>query len=206
MGTNLFAAFLVASATLILIPGPNVGLIVSNSLRFGTFAGIATVLGTNLGILIQLSVVCLGMSSVLAVFSEGFEIVRWLGVAYLVYLGLGRFQSREVDLVRKSAAQPSRKRFVYQGLFIALANPKTLLFFAAFLPQFIDPDSSKMGQLSLLSSVFAGMALVLDSGYALLAGRLQKAIADPQSSRWFNRLSGSILIGSGLGLALARVK
>jgi len=206
MSWGLYFAFLLASGTLILIPGPNVGLIVSNSLRHGALAGLSTVLGTTLGIALQLTVVCAGLSPFLMLFTEWFEWVRWMGVAYLIYLGILQFAGASEEQAPDKSIGPKSGRWVAQGLFIALANPKTMLFFAAFLPQFIDPGHPAGLQWFLLSLSFTGMAFVLDSGYALLAGKVQSSMSHPGARKWFRRFSGSILIGAGLGLGLARGK
>ncbi|MCB9767406.1 MAG: LysE family translocator [Candidatus Omnitrophica bacterium] len=205
MGAQLFFSFVFASAILILIPGPNVGLIVSNSLRHGTRAGLSTVTGTTLGIVCQLGFVCLGMASLLGLLVGWFEWVRWAGVAYLILLGLRQFLSKSGEDL-KDPSHPSGRRWMLQGLFIALANPKTMLFFAAFLPQFVNPDKPVTRQLALLSLTFALMAWVFDSGYALLAGRVQSAVSRSGRSVSFQKLGGLILIGAGVGLGMARVR
>ena len=199
----LFISFLLTSAILIVIPGPNVGLIVSNSLRFGSGAGLATVTGTTLGIALQLGVVCLGMTSLLALLANWFEWVRWIGVAYLLYLGARHFRATQ----ETTGEKPSRfagGRHVAEGLVIALSNPKTLVFFAAFLPQFISANHPYGRQLALLGLTFTLMAFCLDSCYALLAGRLQVAVENRGHHSIFRKVNGIILIGAGIGLGLAR--
>ena len=115
MDPNLPLAFVLVSAVLIVIRGPNVGLIVSNSLRFGTRAGLATVAGTILGIALQLGVVCVGMSRVMLVLAEWFDWVRWLGMACLVYLGLQQLRTRGIESEKENSTVPIGKRSIVPG-------------------------------------------------------------------------------------------
>ena len=104
----------------------------------------------------------------------------------------------------RATSETSRQRLFWQGFLVALTNPKTLLFYAAFLPQFVDPALAPGPQVTLLCVTFVTLALVLDGGYALLAGRLRTALLQPARARWLARISGGFLIGAGVGLALAR--
>jgi threonine/homoserine/homoserine lactone efflux protein len=144
------------------------------------------------------------MSTLLKVYSVGFEAVRWVGVGYLLYLGVRQFRAVNDREPEENPKARGRRRWIFQGLFLALANPKTLLFFAAFLPQFVSPSYSPGFQMVVLSLTFTAIAFLLDMSYALLAAVLRTAIADAKSRTWFARLSGSLLIGAGVGLAMAR--
>lgn len=199
---ELYAAFVAAAAILILIPGPNVALIVANSLAHGGKYGLLTVAGTSSAMLIQLALVVFGMSAVESTLAEWFEWLRWLGVAYLLYLGARAWRAPASDLTR-TEAQPRSPRAIYaRGFLISLTNPKTLLFFSAFLPQFVTADAEPFGQLFLLAATFFGMAATFDAIWSLAAHRFRRALAVKGVLR--NRLTGGLLVSAGVGLAFAR--
>lgn len=202
MSLHLYAAFVAAVTILMLIPGPNVALIVANSLAHGARYGLVTVAGTSAAMVVQLGLTALGMTAALDALAQGFEILRWLGVAYLVFLGLRVWRARPIALAHTPPDPAAARAMFLRGFLVSLTNPKTLLFYAAFLPQFVDASQSIGRQLAILSVTFVGLALVLDSGWALLAARL-RAVLDVRG-RWLNRLAGGLLMGAGLGLALAR--
>lgn len=198
---QLYAAFIAAVVVLMLIPGPNVALIFANSIAHGTRTGLLTVLGTSTAMLLQLSVTAIGMTALLAGLGHWFELLRWAGVAWLLWLGVRQWRAPPVDLTRM-APQPRRRRIALRGLLVSLANPKTLLFYGALFPQFLSPDRPIGAQLLLLSATFIAIAVAVDSGWAVLAGRARGLLA--ARGRLRQRLSGGLLIGAGLGLALVR--
>jgi homoserine/homoserine lactone efflux protein len=199
---NLYLAFVLATAILILIPGPNVSLIVANSVAYGTRYGLLTVAGTSSAVLVQVIITALGMTAVLGALAYWFEWIRWIGVAYLVYIGIQQWRAEPVDLTR-TKPQPKSFRAIYlRGLLVSLSNPKTLLFFGAFFPQFISMEADPQPQIMLLSATFLVIAALLDGAWAVLAGRVRWFLGS--RGRLRNRLSGGLLIGAGLGLALAR--
>ncbi len=202
MPLDLYLGFVAASAVLILIPGPNVALIVANSIAHGTRFGLLTVAGTSTAVVAHLALTVLGAATVLNFLAASFDWLRWLGVAYLAWLGIAAWRAPVVDLTR-TAPQARSARLIYmRGLLVGLTNPKTLLFYGAFLPQFIVPGPTAADQLLLLAATFLGVALMLDSLWAVLAGRLRRLLT--VHARVRNRLTGSLLLGAGLGLALAR--
>jgi threonine/homoserine/homoserine lactone efflux protein len=204
MTAELYLGFLLASTILILIPGPNVTLLVAHSIGFGTRRAFATLLGTSSAIGIQLAITVLGMTSLMLVLAAWFEWLRWAGVVYLLYLGVQQWRAAPVALEDLDArAIPARALF-WQGFVVSATNPKTLLFYAAFFPQFVDPASAPMPQFLVLSATFFVLATVLDGAYVLLAGRLRRLFRGHARARLRNRLTGSLLIGAGVGLALAR--
>jgi threonine/homoserine/homoserine lactone efflux protein len=201
---ELYLAFVAATTVLILIPGPNVALIVANSLSYGARRALLTVAGTSSAMVLQLTITAIGMTSLLLVLAEWFEWLRWLGVAYLLYLGIRAWRAPATDLEATASAARSGRRLFWQGFLVSATNPKVLLFYAAFFPQFVDPVGPLVQQLGLLSVTFVVIALVLDSGFALAAGRIRVWLEDASAARLQNRLTGGFLIGAGLGLALAR--
>jgi homoserine/homoserine lactone efflux protein len=198
----LYLAFVLATSILMLVPGPNVALIIANSVAYGTRYGFVTVAGTSSAMVVQLALTALGMTALLGTLADWFEWLRWLGVAYLVWLGVKEWRAPPVDLTHTKPEPRSPRRIFLRGLLVSLTNPKTLLFYSAFLPQFIAPEAAIGGQLMLLSVTFVGIAILFDGGWALLAGRLRAVLA--MRGRLRNRLTGGLLVGAGLGLALAR--
>ena len=204
MNIELYLAFVVASAVLIIVPGPNVMLIVAHSLSHGARHALLTVAGTNICQMIQLAITCIGMTSLLLFLSQWFEVLRWAGVAYLIYLGVTEFRARPDPATSNGGKAKTGRACFWQGFVVSATNPKTLLFYAAFFPQFIDPGLPPVPQMVTLSVTFVVIALIFDGSYALLASRARVWLADARRARVRSRITGSILIGAGLGLALAR--
>jgi len=199
---QLYLAFVLATTILMLIPGPNVALIVANSVAYGTRYGLLTVLGTSSAMVLQLAITAIGMTALLSWLSQMFEWLRWLGVAYLLFLGIRQWLAAPVDLTRTRPQMKSLQAIYGRGFLISLTNPKTLLFYGAFFPQFIAADLLPGPQIALLAGSFMAIAILVDSGWAVLSGRARGLLAS--RGRLRNRLTGSLLIGAGLGLALAR--
>jgi homoserine/homoserine lactone efflux protein len=202
MSLDLYLGFVAACAVLIAIPGPNVALIVANSVAHGTRFGLLTVAGTSSAEVVQLTLTVLGASAVLNFLAASFEWLRWLGVAYLVWLGIAAWRSPAVDLTRIVPQARSARVIYVRGLLVGLTNPKTLLFYGAFLPLFVTPGPTALEQLLLLAVTFLAVAVVLDGVCAILAGRMRALLG--MCTRLRNRLTGGLLIGAGLGLALSR--
>lgn len=199
---GLFVAFVLAVTTLMLIPGPNVALIVANSVTYGPKYGLLTVVGTSSAMVVQLGLTALGMTELLGTLGVWFAWLRWIGVVYLVFLGVRQWRAPAIDLARIEA-QPRSARAIYtRALLVSLTNPKTLLFYGAFFPQFVAMDHAVGPQIALLSGTFLALALVLDGGWAVIAGRLRGLLAS--RGRLRNRLSGGLLVGAAAALALAR--
>ena len=201
MHLELYLGFVLAAVILILIPGPNVSLIVANSIAYGTRYGLLTVAGTSSAIVVQLTLTALGLTATLGMLAGWFEWVRWVGVIYLLFLGIRQWRAAPVDLTRTRPQPRSFQALVMRGFLISLTNPKTLLFYGAFFPQFLSPDAPIAPQVAWLSLTFFAIAVGLDCGWALLAGRVRGVLAI--RGRLRNRLSGGFLIGAGIGLALA---
>jgi len=200
----LYLGFIAAALALIAMPGPNTTLIVGNTISHGTARGLATLAGTSSALAIQLCAIVLGLTETASALSAWFDPLRWVGVAYLVWLGLrewlaagdGNGETRAEPTVRAS-------RFYWQGMMVCLTNPKTLAFFAAFLPQFVEPKSPVLPQLAVLGVTFMALAVPGDAGFCLLAGRIRPFIVGARFARLRHRISGTCLLACGLGLALA---
>jgi threonine/homoserine/homoserine lactone efflux protein len=199
---NLFAAFILASALLILVPGPNVALIVSHSVVHGTRYGLLTVAATTSIQIIPLSLVALGMSAAVTLTADWFDWLRWIGIAYLIALGVATWRVRENHTIERNRKGRIGRTVIVRSMLVAATNPKTLLFYGAFLPQFVDADRPALPQFAILSATFILAALGGDSLWALAAGRARFLLA--RTARIRNRISGVILIVAGLGMAFAR--
>ena len=193
------AVFVLASIALILTPGPNVALIVGTSLNYGRRSGLLTVLGVNVGLLVQLAMVAAGLAYVVDAFARHFDLVRYAGAAYLAWLAIGQW--RHAGQAQAMPAPSARAAFG-RGLAVAFANPKTLLFHAAFLPQFITDPTDPAPQLVLLAVVFGGIALVGDILWVSAASRARAALAG-RFTRVADRLSAAILMGGAAVLLAA---
>ena len=204
MNWDLYLAFCLATAILIMIPGPAISLIVATSLAHGGRAALITVAGSSSAILLQVFIVALGMTSLIAVLAEWFEWLRWLGVAYLVYLGIMAWRAKPETLEEANAKNVAGGRLFLRGFIVNATNPKTLIFYVAFFPQFVDPNLSAGPQLALLGATFLIIATVIDSSYALLGGHLRSYLKSKRAALIRNRLTGGLLMLAGCGLALAR--
>ncbi len=201
---SLLLAFVAAVTVLMLIPGPNVALIIANSVTYGPKYGLLTVAGTSSAMIVQLCLTALGMTELLGSLGTWFEWLRWIGVAYLVYLGITQWRAPPVDLTRTRPEPKSPSAIYTRALLVSLTNPKTLLFYGAFFPQFVSMDKHVGMQIAMLSLIFLAVAVLVDGGWAVLAGRVRGVLAS--RGRLRNRVSGGFLIGAGAALALARNK
>ncbi|KMO37312.1 lysine transporter LysE [Methylobacterium variabile] len=201
MPLDLYLGFVAATFVLILIPGPNVALIVANSVAHGSRYGLVTVAGTSVALGLQLGLTVAGLSAMLSIMATWFEVLRWLGVAYLVWLGIRAWRAPAVDLTGTAPEPRAARAIALRGFLVALTNPKTLLFFGAFLPQFVSREAEPLGQFVLLAATFLVLAIAGDAVWAVLAGQARVVLA---KGRWRNRLTGGLLLGAGLGLALSR--
>ena len=204
MSFELYLAFVLATVVLIAMPGPNVTLIVAHAVGHGTRRALATVIGAECAQAVQLAFVALGMTTLILTFAQVFEWVRWLGVAYLIWLGVQRWRAAGQGANGELPELMPAQVLFWQGFLVGLTNPKTWLFYAAFFPQFIDPAGPVGLQLLVLSLTYLTVATVLDGGYALLAGRVRGWLGMGVRRRMADRLAGTLLIGAGVWLALAR--
>ena len=189
---------IVATAILVMIPGPNVALIVANSLKYGFRMGVHTVLGTTVGVGLQLALVVLGLAAIVEFAAEALLWIKWVGVAYLVYLGIRTWREPADDLSKIEAAPA----MFWRGCLIAVLNPKTLLFNAAFIPQFVGAAEATAPQLAVVATVFLAVLFVGDVLWAAFASSARRVLSRYATMR--NRLTGAFLTAAGVGLALSR--
>ncbi len=197
--------FLLAALALLLTPGPAVLYIVARSLDQGRRAGLVSVLSIEVGNSVHVLGAALGLSALILSSALAFSIVKYLGAAYLIYLGLRRLLARDPAQQAAAFQRQSLRRIFRQGVIVAILNPKTALFFLAFLPQFVDPSrGSVTAQLLTLGCLFVLMAVITDSLYALLAGTAGQWLKGTRSFvRAEKYVVGSVYIGLGLTAALA---
>jgi threonine/homoserine/homoserine lactone efflux protein len=206
--TSTLALFAVAAVTLLLIPGPAVLYIVTRSVDQGRAAGLASVCGVHVGTLLHVTAAALGLSALLVSSATAYDTVRWLGAAYLVWLGVRRLLARDEDVPAAAdldARRPGLGRIFAQGVVVNVLNPKTALFFFAFLPQFVDTSRGSVPfQVVVLGAAFVLLGLLSDGAYALLAstgaGWLRRR---PTVARASRLVSGGVLISLGVTTALA---
>ena len=201
---GLYIAFAATVAILALTPGPNLALIVANSVAHGPRYGLVTIAGTSSAMIVQLGLTALGMTGLMGTLGGLFEWFRWIGVVYLVYLGIVQWRAIVIDLSGTPPEAKSASAIFGRGFFISLTNPKTLLFYGAFFPQFVDPAKEIGPQVAILSATFLALICMIDTGWAFAAGRARGILS--AHGRLRNRISGGLLIGAGIGLAFARNK
>jgi len=200
----LFSAFLFASLVLAVTPGPGVIYIVTRSLTQGRRSGLVSVAGVALGNLGNALAASLGMAALFAASAAAFAFVKYAGALYLVYLGVQTLRASRDDAMPSVPGPARRARIFRDGFVVALLNPKTTLFFAAFLPQFLSSDTTPMLQTVALGTLFVAIAACTDSIYALSAGSVGPALARASGVRVLSRyLSGFVFIALGIFTALA---
>jgi len=202
MSIELFLAYVLTCFVIVIVPGPTVTLIVANSLAHGTRAGLLNVAGTQLGLAAMMAVLLLSLASLIAALASWFDWVRLAGAAYLVLIGLKLFRASS-GLEAAGSAPAPRGGFLLQGFLVIVSNPKALLVFGAFIPQFVDPHHDAASQIAMLGVTFMAVATLCDGGYAVLTGRARALIAGTRA-RLLSQASGAILIGAALWLALMR--
>jgi homoserine/homoserine lactone efflux protein len=201
MSIELYLVFVLASVLLVATPGPNVALIVGTSLTHGARTGLMAVAGVNFGLVIQLVVVVAGLSWIVDLFARNFDVIRFVGAGYLLFLGISTLWKSRKPMPVKPL---STERAFARGFAVAFANPKTLIFQAAFLPQFLTDGEGRTAQLWLLAATFAVAAALGDAVWALCAARARAALSG-RVQLIADRVSGAILIaGAGVLLAASR--
>ena len=199
---SILFPYLIACVLFSIVPGPSVSVVVANSLAGGTRAGLLTILGTEIAMLVMVTIVALGLDVVMNVVAEAFVIIKFVGAAYLIWIGWKMFSSSgQLDF---SAAQKLPVwRYLRQGAVVNLSNPKTLLFLGAFLPQFVDTSRPAFGQIMILGLIVMAVATLSDSVYAVLAGQARQVLTAARV-KLMSRVSGAILMAGGVWLAFQK--
>jgi threonine/homoserine/homoserine lactone efflux protein len=203
MSLQAYFAFIAACIALALLPGPIVTLVIANGLRHGTRAALINIAGAQAGLAIVIGIVAIGLTSLMATMGYWFDWVRFAGAAYLVWLGIKLIRFPVEGLGTEEPPPPPRGGFFLQGFLVLLSNPKVLVFFGAFIPQFMDMHRDHVSQVALLGATFMVIAAMTDGMYALLSGRA-RLIFSSRRTRLVSRVSGGFMIGGGIWLALMR--
>ncbi len=197
--------FIAAALVVLVIPGPGVLYIVARSVSQGQRAGLVSVLGLSAGALVHVAAATLGLSAILLTSATAFSVVKTLGAAYLIYLGVRALLSRSDVGGMEAMAPRSLQRLFTDGVVVSVLNPKIAVFFLAFLPQFVDASVAPVPQqVLLLGLLYVGLALLTDGAYALLAGRLRHWLGSRViQGRAPQQASGLVYIGLGVSTAFA---
>ena len=205
MSTQILLAFVAACVLLALTPGPNMALMIANTLRHGLRGGLVTLAGTTTGLAMLVAAAAAGMTSIMVFMAAWFDVVRWAGAVYLVYLG-----ARQLWQLRGRGAQtaheaPPVKRgsWYFQGLVVSLSNPKVILFLGAFLPQFVDVGADPVGQLTVLAVLFVVVLAAVDIVTAFAIARARASFSAARL-RFLDGAAGIFLLLGGLALAAMR--
>lgn len=200
MNWHLFAGFLALTVVLLLTPGPIVTLVIATAARAGVRAGLTTVAGTSLGNALLLTAIAFGLDWVLANARALFEVLRWLGAAYLIWLGVRVWLSAG----EQSQRAPGQRLQFARGVLVALTNPKTIAFCTAFLPQFVDPALPAGRQLTVMCVTSVVLGTCSDSCWAIAAGLGRAWFLSAPRMRLLGRASGVALVAGGIWLSLVR--
>jgi len=197
--------FAAASLAFLVVPGPSVLFVVTRSLEQGSAAGVMSAVGVQAGGLVHVGAAVLGLSALLASSATAFSIVKYAGAAYLIFLGVQRLRRPRDDRPAHEGARSSRASLFRQGLVVNALNPKTAIFFLAFLPQFADPDRGPIApQIAVLGTCFLALATVSDGTYALVAGSIGTRLRRSEGlRRRMDRVGGLVFIALGAGAALS---
>lgn len=202
MTLSVLLAFALACFVIVIVPGPTVTVIIANSLRDGVRAGLLNVAGTQFGLVFMLLIVALGLETVVNWMADWFYIIKLAGAAYLIWLGIQLWRS-DGSIGNPNRARRPKIGYFWQGVVVIWSNPKALIFFGAFIPQFLDPAGDAFTQTLVYGVIFMIVATIFDSFYAIAAGRAGSLLTKARV-RLVERLSGSLLIGGGIWMALLK--
>jgi homoserine/homoserine lactone efflux protein len=200
MTTDSYFAFILAALALALVPGPTVTVIIANSLKYGSRAGLMNVLGTQVGVVIWMGIAALGLGAAIQVMGVWFVLLRYAGAAYLIWLAYKLFMSKGDLAVATDRARP-RGSFFLQGFVVIMSNPKMLVLFGALIPPFIPAGADVMRTTLILGVTFMAIAAIGDTSYALAAGRAG-AWLSRKRIRAIEIISGSFLVGGAAWMVL----
>ncbi|WP_416897672.1 MAG: LysE family translocator [Minwuia sp.] len=205
MPLELWIAFVLASAALLAIPGPTVTLVVSYALARGRSTGWASVPGVALGDFTAMTASLAGAGAILAASATLFTVLKFVGAAYLIWLGIRLWRAKpDIGELEATAARGGQRAIFWHAWIVTALNPKGIVFFVAFVPQFIDPAQPVLMQFVILEATFVVMAAVNVALWVVAAGTLRQRFRKPQTLRLVNRIGGGFLIGAGLVTAAVR--
>jgi len=195
---DLWLAFSAAAAILIAIPGPTILVVLGNTMAGGRALGFVSLIGIAIGDVCAISLSVLGFSAVLSASALAFDILKWIGAGYLVWLGIGLWRAPPAALTATAGERARASTAILRCFTVTLLNPKGILFFAAFLPQFIDLARPLLGQFVVLTATFVALATSIQGGYILMLGTARRNVASAATMRNLNRAGGAMLVGAGL--------
>lgn len=203
MSFELWLAFAAAAAVLVAIPGPTVLLVISYAMAHGRRAAIATVAGVALGDFTALTGSLVGLGAVLAASATLFTALKWIGAAYLVYLGVKLWRAPVGAAAASTPDQPDVTgwRMFWHTYTVTALNPKGIVFFVAFLPQFLSAEAPPLPQLLIMGATFLVLATINATIYGMAAGAARRLVTRPAVQRAINRTGGTFLIGAGIATA-----
>ena len=204
MTLNTWLAFFVASWLISLSPGAGAIKSMSTGMRYGYMLGLYNIFGLQLGVCFLIAVVAAGLGALLATSAWAFDVIKWCGVAYLIWLGFEQWRAdaKAIEFVADLGASP--RLLVIEGFLVNASNPKGIIFMLAVLPQFIDPTQPQLPQYLICAATLVFTDLVVMSGYTLLASRVLRALSEPHHVRWMNRTFGGLFIAAGVLLGSFR--
>ncbi len=203
MTLEIYLSYVVACFVVLAVPGPTILLVISYALSQGRRAALSTVVGVGLGDAIAVTVSLAGLGAVMAASATAFTVLKWIGAAYLIYLGIKMWRTQPTLKLDEDAAVSGRQMTLHTTIVTAL-NPKGIAFFVAFLPHFLDPSSPALPQLVLLGTTFVVLGVINAALYAVFAAHMRARITRPTTLKWANRAGGTMLLGAGLMTALLR--
>ncbi|WP_353644635.1 LysE family translocator [Mesorhizobium sp. WSM2239] len=204
MPFETWAAFAAATSVLLIIPGPTILLVVSYALGQGWRTALPVAVGVALGDFTAMTLSMLGIGALLAASATVFTILKWIGAAYLIYLGLKLFRAGGALQADPRTDAVSAAKMIGHAWLVTALNPKSITFFVAFLPQFLNRDADFFAQMLIFEATFLVLAFVNAFGYALVAARARSLVHNPKAIGIFNRAGGSLLIGAGVATVAMR--
>ena len=206
MSLETWIAYAAATEILLLIPGPTVLLVVGYALTRGPAPALWAVAGSCLATTVAFIVAFAGLGAVLSASATAFMVMKWIGAAYLVYLGVQMWRAKADDLLEagEQPAAPRQRSTFWHGFLTTLLNPKVVVFLVAFVPQFMNPAAPALPQAVIMTATFVGLAFLSDGAYALFAAKARQSFLGGRAMKWVQRAGGTLLIGAGFLTAAAK--
>ena len=198
MDLEIYITYFLATTLILIIPGPTIILVISQAVTHGRKSAVPLAAGVVLGDFTAMTLSLLGLGALMAASAALFTLFKWIGVLYLLYLGINLWSANpKIDVFQGDQAGVCPRTLFKSSFIVTALNPKSIAFFVAFLPQFISPHSPALGQILILGGTFLVLAFLNALLYALFAGQLRESIKRTSVRKWFNRCGGTALIGAG---------
>ena len=204
MNSEILLAYVLASIIIVVVPGPNIILVINDSVKYGIKKSMLTILGIKTGISVLFFIALSGLAALLSMFSSIFIIIKWLGVFYLIYLGINQILSSFKTDPVEYELEPKSKNYFLKGFLISVTNPKGLIFAGAFFPQFIDKQTAIAPQILILCGGFLIISSIIEIIYAFIGDKLGKVFKKDNFKKVTERISGSFLILFGVGFSFVK--